>query len=403
MQINKIVGTNETKRNIVRFPSPYWEFARTRTDVKTDQTDVIVFGNDIQSGIYAFGKNEDRYIAKFNECLAAIRKRYPNCNLYYKPHPADIETEQELLDLRGFRIINEKITAELFLIKHWDRIRAVFSIESLSSFSAYALGLNAYSFIRCFSGIYNPKFTGTVEDMYSDMPPSFFIKVPDQDIIDNAQILVEDVKWKQSVKALLDKNPGDIWLFSSFSEKIILLSILAGYIKELSPERRVVLIISDHRRWKFVGEDFIRENFDKIVVFPRIFYSLRPKKLWQAIQVARQVGRLKILSGDIIFVATQPDFVEDCLVSYHKKNTKIALLWNRDMYGQYDLGNVTYQNNTFNFNKATWFFNRIFEPLLGLHRSIYTEVSHSPGVYQNRYQEPLNDIFDTVHVFNVHS
>jgi hypothetical protein len=90
------------------------------------------------------------YVEHLNRCLGYIRRHYANtCRLIYRPHPGET-TEADRLHLDGFMVENDREAAELYFLKHFGSIAAVFSVSSTVSRVALNNGLNAYAFWRCF-------------------------------------------------------------------------------------------------------------------------------------------------------------------------------------------------------------------------------------------------------------
>ena len=90
------------------------------------------------------------YRERLNACLRALRRWYgTDCELVYRPHPAETR-EREGLNLAGFTFAEDRQVAELWFLRHFRQIRAVFSVSSTVSRVAFNYGLDAYTFWRCF-------------------------------------------------------------------------------------------------------------------------------------------------------------------------------------------------------------------------------------------------------------
>lgn len=409
MDIKKLVSINTKFNNITKMPMPYWwgvdkKIGRPSEDPGKKM--VVFFGNDMMATSGLGVAERDLYFAKCNECLDFIRRNFNDYALYYKPHPVDEkepEKESFFLNLKGFNLVEEKITAELFLWNNLNRIRATFSIGSWSSFGAYSMGLNSYVFYKCFSGgIYPKEYIWSHDIVFSEMPEPFFISDFNQRLIANERMLEKDKLLELNLKKVLSKNTGKVWLICSFSESIVMLTILSELIKSLAPARQVGLIVNRSHRWDVINTDYFKNYFDEIFFLPRIFYSLKPVRLWKAVKTAWRIKNFKVFPGDVLIAATQPEFVENCLISYHKNNLRIGFMTARDFNGQYNHQNAIFtKHNDFRFNKATWFFNKIFEPLLGLNRTVYMAFSQEKSCYVNRYQKPINEIFDELYIMDI--
>jgi len=398
MNVKKLIGINNKIANVFQTPPPYWR-ALQGEDVVSEKTAagkmVLFFGNDMAT-FTKMGMDADLYIKLCNKCLDYIRRELGNYRLCYKPHPAD-KDERAALNLDGFYVLGGEASAELFLLRNWNQIKAVFSVGSSSTFSAYAMGLNTYVFYKCFTDVYDEEIMRSLDEFFHDMPSPFFIKSFDEKTTDNAVILKKDERLELSFKQILNKNNGTVWLIILTIEYLVPLIALAKLVRGLTPARKIGLIISRHRYWGSLNPDYFRKYFDEIVIWPRINYSLRPAKLWQAIRTAREIKKFKISKGDVLISAAQNSFVENCLNSYNNKNLKIGLITTKDFNLFYNSQNSVYaRNNNFRFSKASWFYNRIFEPFLGLSRSLFLFYGRGKGSFIMRYQKPINEIFDQV-------
>ena len=91
----------------------------------------------------------DLYAARLNACLDYLRRSYPDAAWTYRPHPAET-AETSHLRLDGFQIETDGEVAELFFLRNFRRIAAVFSVSSTVSRVALNSGLDAYCLWRCF-------------------------------------------------------------------------------------------------------------------------------------------------------------------------------------------------------------------------------------------------------------
>lgn len=90
------------------------------------------------------------YVERLNSCLDYLRRYYgETCDLIYRPHPAETE-EANQVNLERFQIDNDREAAELYFLRHYGAIEAVYSVSSTVSRTAYNNGLNGYSLWRCF-------------------------------------------------------------------------------------------------------------------------------------------------------------------------------------------------------------------------------------------------------------
>ena len=89
------------------------------------------------------------YIEHLNRCLDYIRQNYPDRDLVYRPHPFE-KGEASKLNLTGFRVENDREVADLYFLRHFAAIEAVYSVSSTVSRTALNNGLNSYALWRCF-------------------------------------------------------------------------------------------------------------------------------------------------------------------------------------------------------------------------------------------------------------
>jgi len=115
----------------------------------------------------------DVYIEYLNRCLDYIRRHYPNCDLIYRPHPAETD-EANRLNLEGFRIENDREVADLYFLRHFAKIEAVYSVSSTVSRTALNNGLNAYAIWYCFP--FSETQSKFFRKVMGDVPPEFEIR-----------------------------------------------------------------------------------------------------------------------------------------------------------------------------------------------------------------------------------
>ncbi|OGN02450.1 MAG: hypothetical protein A2655_01840 [Candidatus Yanofskybacteria bacterium RIFCSPHIGHO2_01_FULL_43_42] len=399
MDPRKLKGLNTEKNNTLESPFPYWwAFGEQNQPQRENlsQKAVLFLGNDMATFTKA-GTDADAYVKKCNQCLDYIRMEFKDFELYYKPHPAD-KIERVSLNLDGFEILEDGMSAELYLFKNYDRIRSVFSVGSAASYNAYAMGMDAHVFYKCFSNIFDGEKIRPLDEFYYSMPLSFFITDLAEKPVNNSRLLEKDGVTETFFKSILASNTSDnVWLVVFTVEYAVLLIALSNLIRSIVPSKKVRLIISSHSYWKTLGSDDFKNNFDEIIMWPRIYCSLRPLKLWQAVLTAIKVKKFDISKNDLFISITQNSFVENCLNSYNKNSQRIGLISDKDFNLFYNSGNSVYtENSDFRFSKASWFFNKILEPLLGLNRSLFMSYGKDKDSFINRYQKPVNEIFDKV-------
>jgi hypothetical protein len=152
------------------------------------------------------------YITQLNACLDYLRANYPEHQLVYRPHPNET-TEATQLDLRDFAIEDDREVAELYFLRNFSRIGAVFSVSSTVSRTALNNGLNAYALYPLFP------FTGQQRDFFrtimGEVPPQFNIRdltrppVPYQPLPPSSgRSFAEAVRVAASVSAAAEFSPA---------------------------------------------------------------------------------------------------------------------------------------------------------------------------------------------------
>ncbi|MCC6934831.1 MAG: hypothetical protein IT406_04055 [Candidatus Yanofskybacteria bacterium] len=338
------------------------------------------------------------YIGRVNECLQYMRERCGDCDLYYKPHPAETD-ETSLLNLEGFQIIREKNIADTYLQDHHDHIKYVFSVHSIVSATAYSLGLNAYMFMDVFHGIYNETLLRWYREVYfSEMPESFFIRDLSASLHENKKALPDDRELEGQVRRMLAQRAGTVWFILTVSPLDVLLSVVT-MVRRLEPNRRIGLLLYRHRRWDAMNLDDIRSRFDEVHVFPRAFYSLHPRRLLQMLRVARAVRRFPIAPDDIFFGFSGYEFLENCFISYHPRVLRVAFWTYRSFLCHQNSGNNSFfRGRQYRFTWASRVYFRILFPLLGLRRVLYLQPAGKDRLLfaMQRYERPMNEEYDYV-------
>jgi hypothetical protein len=121
---------------------------------------VVFFGTPF---VLVKNLDADIYVQHLDRCFAFLRRHYgEKCELIYRPHPAET-TETSLLDLQGFVVENDREAAELYFLRHFREIEAVYSVSSSVSRVALHNGLNAYALWPYFP--------------FSEVAANFFTKV----------------------------------------------------------------------------------------------------------------------------------------------------------------------------------------------------------------------------------
>ena len=112
------------------------------------------------------------YIEHLNRCLDYIRRNYPGRDLIYRPHPFE-KGEAARLEFEGFRIEDDREVADLYFLRHFAEIEAVYSVSSTVSRTALNNGLNSYALWRCFP--FSETQTKFFSKVMGDVPAEFEI------------------------------------------------------------------------------------------------------------------------------------------------------------------------------------------------------------------------------------
>ena len=112
------------------------------------------------------------YIEHLNRCLGYIRQSYSGRVLIYRPHPFE-KGEAMKLNLEGFRVEDDREVADLYFLRHFAEIEAVYSVSSTVSRTALNNGLNSYALWRCFP--FSETQTKFFRKVMGDVLPEFEI------------------------------------------------------------------------------------------------------------------------------------------------------------------------------------------------------------------------------------
>lgn len=395
MVVEKILGDKE---NVFRISTPYSLISNSNPN-QLNKRKVIFFGS-------SFLKLSDQlrvedYVKMTNACLDYIRRECVNYELYYKPHPAEKE-ELKLLNLTSFKILEDSTIAEIFIWKNLSNIAYSFSINSTASIAAYNFGLNSYVFYKLFKSVVGRATFEAWQDYFKNYPEKISIDNFNKSLEDNKEAPVISNLLQQNIKKLLSENNGKVWFTIVEPSPVMIMVAIAKLIKSISPERKIGLIISQQRRWRVINMDDFRDYFDEITFLPRVYYSLRPNKIWTAVIQAIKIRNLKVGAKDIIvsFMAFPNfSFVENCLISYFNKNKKITFCYPANFDLMYALKfSEFFKTVDFKTKPASLFFNKIIEPLLGLFMTVYLQNGDGKTFNITRYERSLEDIFDQVYL-----
>ncbi|MDP3954709.1 MAG: hypothetical protein Q8Q06_04865 [bacterium] len=382
---------NDSKDNIrdVTIP-PYSALGSViNPDTSGRESKMVIFlGSDFKN---IPGVNVKEFAKIQNLCLDYVRRECRGYDLRYKPHPAETD-EASLMDLSGFKI-ESKILAEIFYFKNARKIKYVFAAFSYGNIAAYDSGFNSYMFFDLFrNAIDEPTFSG-FKKYFSKIPKECFINSFSQVLKENRKNINNDGTLEKNMREIFLKKDGDVWLSIADTSAIVDILTVASLAKKINPSRNINLIIADHHRWATVPIEDIKEYFDKIIIVPRAFRSMRPARIIKAVKAARMIKKLSLKPEDIIIGSGS--FATNCLASYFPSNIKVFLT-SRDSFSLICEGRV-FSGSNFRTRPGFIFFSRVVEPLLGVERAIFLE--HKQRVHNvGRFTRPINDIFDYVWV-----
>ena len=142
---------------------------KQRTNNGQDRRRVMFFGTPF---LLVQNLSPKVYVENLNACLDYIRRHYPGCDLIYRPHPVETN-EASRVKLEGFRIENDREVADLYFLRHFPEIEAVYSVSSTVSRTALNNGLNSHSLWRCFP--FSETQAKFFEKVMGDVPTEFDI------------------------------------------------------------------------------------------------------------------------------------------------------------------------------------------------------------------------------------
>ena len=136
---------------------------------RTSDRRVIFFGTPF---LLVKNLEPEIYVEHLNRCLDYIRENYPSRDLIYRPHPFE-KGEARRIKLDGFRVEDDREVADLYFLRHFAEIEAVYSVSSTVSRTALNNGLDSYALWRCFP--FSETQTKFFQKVMGDVPPEFEI------------------------------------------------------------------------------------------------------------------------------------------------------------------------------------------------------------------------------------
>jgi hypothetical protein len=160
------------------------------------------------------------------------------------------------------------------------------------------------------------------------------------------------------------------------------------------------LIISHHPYWNKIDLNPYKNRFNKIIILPRPDYTKTPlgfiHTIWKIIQVKKEIKKLNIEENDTIIGLSILHYVENIILSIHKKNTKIAIL-SLVVYRECirDIDNIKYKKTI-----EGLIFNIFIEPLFKLYPTYYLEKRDFEWCKIIGYKNPLLSRYDRIIILN---
>ncbi len=372
----------------VAFPYLLSDTIRKNSDADT----VIFFGTDF----YNLPKGSDRtlFIQRTNGMLAYIRKHFSGSRLLYQPHPNETD-EYALLDLAGFEV-GKKTIADLLLWEEASRIAAVFASCSWAAASAYAMGHRSGVFLDLLKGAIPDEALTGYRSYFAGFPDSFFIRSFEQELPPYAPARNDEERRALASIENVVGNAKTAWFLSSDPAYAVQAAIVGKELKRRGIQ--INLLKVRHPRWSILEGASFYAMFDHIFDVPRQWYTARPKNISALVRNVIELRRLPIRKGDALISFAHTQFAENCILSWYPELKKILMLESRWYHFTYEEEGRTLPRTGFHTSLGTRLFNFVVEPLLRLHRSVYKEYKDGRVLNINRYQAPLEAIYDGVFV-----
>ncbi len=121
---------------------------------------VIIFGDSSIFDVYSeYLPSYEVFVKKMALFMQAIEKKYPDCKLYFKPHPSDGNKIMPGIDIKKYNLLDNSADAQVLFDRFGPRIRAVYAFSSFSIIFGSFFSIPSYFFYRCmFNGAGINKF-----------------------------------------------------------------------------------------------------------------------------------------------------------------------------------------------------------------------------------------------------
>lgn len=389
---------NRDKKNIFKIQSPYFlmrKYGSFLPKPEKEEKAVVFFGANFKD---LPGANRNKFIEITNKSLDYVRRECVGYELYYKPHPAEAD-EFKLVNLSGFEITKDTSIAEFYLWKNAKNIKYTFSTCSGANISAYYMGFNSYVFRDLLRSAIDGETDKGYTEYFKNMPASFFINNLSQRLIENKKTPSEDLFLEKEFNNLFSEDSGKIWFTIGDPNYLVNVLILTDLARKVNPQKKINLIIMKHHRWNVMNSGDFKYYFNEVYFFPRIFYSLRPRKIIRAIKTAYQINKLKVSPDDIIVGASYTSFTENCLTSYNDENYKVAILPQATL--DFCCSSSVFDDDNYRTRRSVFWWSNFLEPILGIKRTIFFEDNRRIGNF-TRFKKPLNDLYDKIYALQAY-
>ncbi|HEY4475049.1 MAG TPA: hypothetical protein VJC06_03940 [Candidatus Paceibacterota bacterium] len=389
---------NKTKDNIFKILSPYflmYKYEDFMPEPEKEEKAVVFFGANFKD---LPGADWDKFVEITNKSLGYVRRECAGYKLYYKPHPAETD-EFKLVNLSGFEITKDTSIAEFYLWKNGRNIKYTFSTCSGANISAYYMGFNSYVFRDLLRSAIDEETDKGYMEYFKNMPASFCINDLNQKLTENKTPPGEDLFLEKEFGDLFRRDRGKIWFTIGDPNYLVNVLILTSLAKKINPSKKINLIIMKHHRWNVMNSNDFKSYFDEVYFFPRIFYSLRSQKIIKAIKTAYGLIKLKVSLDDIIIGVSYTSFTENCLISYNKRNYKVAILPQATI--DFCCSSSIFNNGHYRTRRSVFWWSNFLEPILGLKRTIFFEDKRRIGNF-TRFKKPLNDVYDKIYALQAY-
>jgi len=186
-----------------------------------------------------------------------------------------------------------------------------------------------------------------------------------------------------------------IWIIVDHPNQLATAIGLSSFINR--QKYQINLLISNHPYWEKVPRELYQNTFDNIIIFERPDYSKYPHRILKNIllifKIKREIKQLNFRKNDIIVGLSVFNYLENIVLSVHKKCIKIAMM----PIGVYKECNDPLSDITCYQTIEGFIFSRLIEPFFSLHRTLYKRVrNHKEIAPRIRYQKLLTEIYDYI-------